>query len=86
MMGEEPEQAGGTSVDTAVSSVQSLDLGNDGNASDIRLSFEISSNEASVDHYRVFVVKSTVQGFTTTFAEGLAATSYFRIEKNRRQY
>ena len=65
---------GTTSNDISVSILETLDLGNAGNASDIRVSFNVSVFETSVDHYRVILVNSTVQSFDLA-----AARSAFSI-------
>ncbi|MBB6022133.1 hypothetical protein HNR77_003229 [Paenibacillus sp. JGP012] len=43
----------------APTNVAAADVGDNGNGSDLRVSFNKSSNETNVNHYRVFVVKNS---------------------------
>ncbi|WP_339304157.1 copper amine oxidase N-terminal domain-containing protein [Paenibacillus sp. FSL R5-0519] len=53
-----------TAVLTAPTSITAKDIGDNGNGSDISVTFNRSANETNVHHYRVFVVKKTnVSGF-----------------------
>lgn len=53
-----------TAVLTAPTIITATDIGDNGNGSDISVTFNRSANETNVHHYRVFVVKKTnVSGF-----------------------
>ncbi len=69
-------------IDIEVTAVQAIDSENSGDASDIKVSFKIPQDESSVDHYRVFVVKtSATGGFDLATAQTIPARSFVRIDK-----
>ncbi len=69
-------------IDIAVRTILVSDSENNANASDIKVSFKIPFDETSVDHYRVFVVKTSgASAFDLAAAEAVAAGSYLRINK-----
>ncbi len=79
------DSGGGANVEIGVRSILSTDVENNGNASDIRVTFNISVNEDRVDHYRIIVVKNGNRSeFDLPTAEALSEISYERIEKTGR--
>ncbi len=65
-----------------ISFVTALDVENQGNASDIAVTFSPSENEASVTEYRVILVKNTaVANFDLMAANALVSTRYHPIAK-----
>lgn len=58
------------------------DITNNGNASDIQISFDKANDESNIIEYRVILVKSnSANNFTIQLAEGLASTAYFTVAK-----
>ncbi|MDN8591812.1 copper amine oxidase N-terminal domain-containing protein [Paenibacillus sp. 11B] len=66
---------------TAPSNVAATDIGDNGNGSDLRVTFNRSTDETNVNHYRVFVVKS---GNASNFnlAEASRNSNYKLVSKN----
>ncbi|WP_179132281.1 MULTISPECIES: copper amine oxidase N-terminal domain-containing protein [unclassified Paenibacillus] len=66
---------------TAPSNVTASDIGDNGNGSDLRVTFNRSTDETNVNHYRVFVVKS---GNASNFnlAEASRNSNYKLVSKN----
>lgn len=76
------DDGGAEPLTIGVSFVTALDVENEGNASDIRVSFSPSPNEDAVGEYRVILVKNASAGsFDLTAANALAPTSYQVIAK-----
>ncbi|MFB8377949.1 stalk domain-containing protein [Paenibacillus taichungensis] len=67
---------------TAPSNVVATDIGDNGNGSDLRVTFNRSTDETNVSHYRVFVVKSTNTSFNLTSANSVSSANYKYVSKN----
>lgn len=67
---------------TAPSNVVATDIGDNGNGSDLRVTFNRSTDETNVNHYRVFVVKSTNTSFNLTSANSVSSAYYTYVSKN----
>ncbi|WP_405155179.1 stalk domain-containing protein [Paenibacillus sp. FSL K6-0108] len=67
---------------TAPSNVVATDIGDNGNGSDLRVTFNRSTDETNVNHYRVFVVKSTNTSFNLTSANSVSSANYKYVSKN----
>ncbi|MBO3699885.1 SMP-30/gluconolactonase/LRE family protein [Roseivirga sp. E12] len=66
----------------AVASLVITDLNNNANASDFRVSFDVSVNEGFVQEYRAIITKqSAISNLSLASIEALPASSYFRISK-----
>lgn len=66
----------------AVTSLVITDMNNNANASDFRVSFEISVNEEFVQEYRAIIAKqSAIASLSIASIEALSSSSYFRIPK-----
>ncbi|WP_440116263.1 stalk domain-containing protein [Paenibacillus sp. QZ-Y1] len=61
---------------TAPSNVAASDIGDSGNGSDLRVTFNKSADETNVNHYRVFVVKSN-STFNLNTANGITNTANY---------
>lgn len=73
---------GTTEPNIAVTNVSVVDLGNNANAADIRVSFNIPASENAVSTYRAYVVKAAnVGNFSLSVADGLSTNSYVSIPK-----
>ncbi|GAK41729.1 copper amine oxidase N-terminal domain-containing protein [Paenibacillus urinalis] len=70
------------SVTKPISGLAVSDIQDYGDGRDLRVTFNKSSNEASVDHYRVFVVKSGNAGaFNVSIASSMNSSRYTRVNK-----
>ncbi|MFD1136672.1 copper amine oxidase N-terminal domain-containing protein [Paenibacillus urinalis] len=70
------------SVTKPISGLAVNDIQDYGDGRDLRVSFNKSSNEANVDHYRVFVVKSGNAGaFDVSKANSMNSSRYTRVNK-----
>ncbi|MCM3701722.1 copper amine oxidase N-terminal domain-containing protein [Paenibacillus macerans] len=66
----------------AVSNLTVSDVGDNGNGSDLKVSFNRASDESYVDHYRIMVVKSSKAGsFTLSNANNVSSNNYTRVNK-----
>ena len=80
--GEGDDEGGMIEPTIAVTNVSVVDLGNVANASDLRISFNVSINENAVSGYQAYVVKaSDVGSFGLSVAESLSANRYVSISK-----
>ncbi|MHA7583436.1 stalk domain-containing protein [Paenibacillus vandeheii] len=66
---------------TAPSNVAATDIGDNGNGSDLRVTFNRSTDETNVNHYRVFVVKSGTS-FNLASANAVGSANYTYVSKN----
>ncbi|WP_052016827.1 MULTISPECIES: copper amine oxidase N-terminal domain-containing protein [unclassified Paenibacillus] len=66
---------------TAPSNVAATDIGDNGNGSDLRVTFNRSADETNVNHYRVFVVKSGTS-FNQASANAVGSANYTYVSKN----
>ncbi|QOS76863.1 copper amine oxidase N-terminal domain-containing protein [Paenibacillus sp. JNUCC31] len=66
---------------TAPSNVAATDIGDNGNGSDLRVTFNRSTDETNVNHYRVFVVKSGTN-FNLASANAVGSANYTYVNKN----
>ncbi|MFC9712483.1 stalk domain-containing protein [Paenibacillus sp. NPDC056933] len=65
----------------APSNVAATDIGDNGNGSDLRVTFNRSTDETNVNHYRVFVVKSGTN-FNLASANAVGSANYTYVSKN----
>ena len=69
-------------LDILVGELTVLDIENAGDASDIRITFEVAEDESSIDHYRAFLVKSASSAsFDAPTAAAVADAGFTRLEK-----
>ncbi|NEU61841.1 copper amine oxidase N-terminal domain-containing protein [Paenibacillus sp. ALJ109b] len=67
---------------TAPSNVTATDIGDNLDGRDLRVTFNRSTDETNVNHYRVFVVKSTNTSFNLTSANSVSSAYYTYVSKN----
>jgi len=64
----------------AVYNVRAIDAGDEGNASDLKVSFTKASNEQNISQYRIIVVKeSDVDKFNPAIASGLKSDKFIGV-------
>lgn len=64
----------------AAYNVRAIDAGDEGNASDLKVSFTKASNEQNISQYRIIVVKeSDVDKFNTAIASGLKSDKFIGV-------
>lgn len=67
---------------TAPSNVAASDIGDNQDGRDLRVTFTKSADETNVNHYRVFVVKSTNTSFNLSAANAVGSANYTYVSKN----
>ncbi|WP_336781479.1 copper amine oxidase N-terminal domain-containing protein [Paenibacillus illinoisensis] len=67
---------------TAPSNVAASDIGDNQDGRDLRVTFTKSADETNVNHYRVFVVKSTNTSFNLSAANAVGSAYYTYVSKN----
>lgn len=80
--GSDDGEGGGQNITIGISFLTALDVENNGDASDIAITFSPSENEGSVAEYRVILVKGTAAGSLDLMtANGLGSTRYHQVAK-----